>query len=956
MLEKNKIFSLLADPIQNAIRDRGFPGPTEPQKKAIPLILEGKNVLLISPTASGKTEAALLPTLSKFISNNKNVSGIKILYITPLRALNRDMLERVEWWCNLLDVKVAVRHGDTDTAERTRQSKDPPDMLITTPETLQAILTGRILKKHLQEVRFVIVDEVHELAENKRGSQLALALERLRWIIKKDFQLIGLSATIGTPEEVGSFLVGTDREVEIIKVSLARKTSLKILYPKPNPSDYRLSSKLYAHPDVTARLRVMRDLIENHQSIILFTNTRSLAEVLTSRFKVWDTDFPISIHHGSLSKPARISAEKGFKNGDLKALVATSSLELGLDIGSIDFVIQYMSPRQVTRLIQRIGRSGHSIGRLAEGTVLTMDADDTLEALVIAKRAYEEKLEPVMIPDKPFDVLTHQIVGLLMQKSKWMFDEILEIFRKAYPYRNLSKKELESVLIYMHSRFPRLAWISSEDQIILRPKITRALYHYYFGKLSMIPDQKQFLVIDESTDSPIGVLDEAFVAEYGGFNTKFIIRGSPWKMTMMSGDKIFARSIKDPTGAIPSWIGEEIPVPFEIAKEVGQIRASIEKGIEKGKDKKEIVDELAKIYPSDEITIQRAIEETLEQIMQGHPIPSDKQIIIEDVKDYIIINAHFGTSVNRTLARLLAHVLSEQVGHMVGIQQDPYRIIIQTDGFFNSDNVSRALADLANVKIEDLIKQASLKSGLFKRRMIQVAKRAGAISKRIKRSRGISLNRLLKSFEGTVILDEALKETYSKDLDLPNTLIILEEIKLGKIGIATIKARKGITPITRIGLERISRRTDLIPPEKIERILIEATEARILNEYKTIVCTNCWNQVKITQIKELPDRISCSKCSKPTIGMANESKETINKIIQKSKAHLSSKEKNLLENILETSNLIKEYGKVAACVLSGKRIEISDAYEILNQVSEISPDLFKLIMKAEKEALTKGFW
>jgi ATP-dependent Lhr-like helicase len=585
-----------------------------------------------------------------------------------------------------------------------------------------------------------------------------------------------------------------------------------------------------------------------------------------------------------------------------------------------------------------------------------MDADDTLEALVIAKRAYEEKLEPVMIPDRPFDVLTHQIVGLLMQRSKWMFDEILEILRKAYPYRNLSKKELESVLIYMHSRFPRLAWISAEDQIVLRPKTTRALYHYYFGKLSMITDQKQFLVIDESTDSPIGVLDEAFVAEYGGFNTKFIIRGSPWKMTMMSGDKIFARSIKDPTGAIPSWIGEEIPVPFEIAREVGQIRASIEKGIKKGKDKQEIVDELAKIYPSNEITIQRAIEETLEQIMQGHPIPSDEQIIIEDVKDYIIINAHLGTSVNRTLARLLAHVLSEQVGHMVGIQQDPYRIIIQTDGFFNSDNVSRVLADLASIKIEDLIKQASLKSGLFKRRMIQVAKRAGAISKRIKRSRGISLNRLLKSFEGTVILDEALKETYSKDLDLPNTLIIFEEIRLGKISIATIKANKDITPITRIGLERISRRTDLIPPEKIERILIKATEARILNEYKTIVCTNCWNQVKITQIKELPDKISCSNCSKPTIGMANESEETINKIIQKSKAHLSSKEKNLLENILETSNLIKEYGKVAVYALSGKRIEISDAYEILNQVSEISPDLFKLIMKAEKEALTKGFW
>ncbi|MGO9643947.1 MAG: DEAD/DEAH box helicase, partial [Candidatus Bathyarchaeia archaeon] len=409
MAQSSNVFETLAKPLRDALSEHGFTTPSEPQLRAIPLILAGKNVLLISPTASGKTEAAVLPVLSMFMVDRGEDRGIKILYVTPLRALNRDMMDRFEWWGKRLDIRIAVRHGDTETKERTAQAKNPPDMLIITPETLQAVLTGRVMKQHLRAVRYVIVDEVHELAEDKRGSQLALALERLRWMSMRDFQIIGLSATIGTPEKVARFLVGTTREVTTIQVPIGREIRIQVINPSPTPRDGELAAQLYTHPEVAARLRFMRSLIEKHQSVLLFTNTRAVAEILASRMKIWDVDFPISIHHGSLAKPSRINAERGLKSGELRGLVATSSLELGIDVGSIDFVIQYMSPRQVTRLIQRIGRSGHRIGRLADGIIVTLDSDDTLEATVIARRALKEDLEPVTIPEQPLDVLAHQI-------------------------------------------------------------------------------------------------------------------------------------------------------------------------------------------------------------------------------------------------------------------------------------------------------------------------------------------------------------------------------------------------------------------------------------------------------------------------------------------------------------------------------------------------------------------
>ena len=951
-------FDMLVKPVRKLIEQRGFSKPTEPQQKTIPKILEGKNILLISPTASGKTEAAFLPVLSMLLQQPQRIPGIQALYITPLRALNRDMLERLEWWCNNLDVKLAVRHGDTETRERTRQSRSPPTILITTPETLQAILPGWILRQHLRHVRWVIIDEVHEMADSKRGSQLSLALERLRLIVGKDFQMIGLSATIGTPEKVGQFLVGSSRSVEIVRVPVARIMRLKIVFPKPKNEDYRLATKLYTHPEVAARLRIIRDYISKRKSVLLFTNTRSISEVLASRFKVWDMNFPVSIHHGSLAKPSRIAAERGLKNGELKGLVCTSSLELGIDIGRIDMVIQYMSPREVTRLIQRVGRSGHRIGRIAEGIIITMDSDDTLEALAVARNALKEDLEPVEIPPKPYDALTHQIAGLLLRRRRWGFDEILEVFKNAYPYEGLTMEDVEKILRYMHQRFPRLAWVSFEDKVVLKPRSTKALFEYYFGNLSMIPNKKQYLVVDESKDSAVGVLDEAFMAEYGKPGIKFIIRGSPWQILHVSGEKVHVTPVDDPTGAIPSWIGEQIPVPFKIAQEVGFIRGFVEEQMKKGLSPEEIAVKLSEKYSSDKENVLRAINETVEHVNYGFPVPTDKRIIVEDWEEFVIIHAHFGSLTNRALAQLAGHLLSEKIGYSIVVQHDPYRIFVQTMKASNSNQILTLFDEMKTMPeqtIRDSITRATVKTGLFKRRIIHVARRFGALKKWADFS-SVSLQKLIESFEGTPIYEEALKEVFTKDLKLEQLIQVLRKIRQDEIQVQKAETNGNVTPVARVGIERVSMKTDLIPPERMKAMLVKTAKARLLSETCVFVCTNCWNYIEMICAKDLPDKPKCPACGSTALGLLKVEEEKVLSLAEKKGEKLTKKEEKMQRRALQTARLITRHGKPAVVALCAKRVKASDVIGVLEEEPNISDRFFELVLEAERKVLSKRFW
>ena len=943
---------MLAKPIRKIIEEKGFASPTDPQIQAIPPILEGKNILLIAPTGTGKTEAAFLPVFSKFIEMVDRPRGIKILYITPLRSLNRDLLQRLEWWCEKLDIRVAVRHGDTEIKERALQSREPPEMLFTTPETLQAILPGRNMRRHLSAVRWVIIDEVHEFAEDKRGSQLSLALERLRMVTGREFQVIGLSATIGSPEKVANFLVGMDRPVEIVRVPVARFMEFQIIYPIPTQEDNELGTKLYTHPDVAARLRTMRKIIEEHQSVLLFTNTRSVAEILASRFKVWDVDFPVSIHHGSLAKPARIAAETGLKGGELKGLVCTSSLELGIDIGQIDMCIQYMSPRQVTRLVQRVGRSGHRIGRIAKGVIVTMDSDDTLESMVIARRAYLEELEPVGIPEKPLDALTHELVGLFIWSRRWEFNQILKAFMRAYPYRELSEADLVSVLTYMHTRYPRLAWVSFDDKLAMRPRDIKDMYRFYYETLSMIPDERSYLVVDETNEAPVGILDEAFVAEYGHTGTKFIIRGSPWKIVSVYGDKIYVKPIDDPTGAIPSWVGEEIPVPLTIAREVGEIRGFVEGQLSQKIKPEKIASMLAEKYPADKETVLKAIQEIVEQFSKGALIPTEKRIVIEKWEDYVIIHACLGSLANRTLATLLGYILSERTGYTVGIQADSYRVMLSAEAV-DAETVKDLFYELQTMDLNVLAVEAFKATGLFKRRIIHVARKFGAISKWADLS-NISLRQLTKSFQGTAIFDEAIKTTLDKDADLHNLVKALEGIRSGEIEVVIVEMGEP-TPIARVSLEQIGRWTSLISPERLQRLTIESARVRLLNDVRTFICTDCWDFLDTLSIKDLGESFVCPNCGSKRVGVLDLSEGEARQLIARKGKGLTAKEREIAEYAGKTADLMEKHGARAALVLSGKNLRLSDVEEILSNTDKVDDKLFNLIIEAERRALARKF-
>ena len=952
-----KIFPSFSGPIQKAIHEKGFSTPTEPQIKAIPPITERKNVLLIAPTATGKTEAALLPVLDALIKTERKLAGIKVLYITPLKALNRDMLERLQWWCKRLDLRLGVRHGDTSARERKAQAMVPPDILITTPETLQAILPGRIMRQHLVCVKWVIVDEVHELACDKRGSQLALALERLRYLKNGDFQLIGLSATIGSPDRVAKFLVGTERDCKIINVPVSRSMQVEVHYPKADSLDYKLAGEIYTYPEVAARLRLMRKLVEQHKSTLIFTNTRSITEILGSRFRVWDLNFLVGVHHGSLSKPSRINVEKGIKEGKLHGIICTSSLELGIDIGRLDFVIQYNSPRQVTRLLQRVGRSGHRIGGIANGAIVVQDSDDALEALVICRRSLAEDLEPADIPQKPLDVLAHQIAGLLIAKRRWSFEEALSLIKKAYPYRDLEEQELVTVLTYMHSRIPRLLWFSPDDKVFLRPNRIKPLYSYYFEHLSMIPEERHFLVIEEEGDKPVGVLDEAFIAEYGNPGNKFIEGGRVWKILHLYGDRIYVKHEDDPTGSIPSWVGEEIPVPYAVAEEVGTMRGFVEKELEIGRwvEDVEIRRELIKKYPCNEETVTTALDEVVQQVKRGYPVPTDKLLTLERWNEYIIMHCSFGLLANRTLAMLLATVISDRIGAPVGVQQDPYRIMLRTESELEPEDVKELILDLSPESIEKLALKALVRSRLFKRRFIHVARRFGAISKGASLS-DLDLDNLIRSFEGSAVFDEAIRESQDKDVDIEGTAKLLKRLNEGELKIAVIKGN-GVSPTPIAGIvEVIKRGYELIPPERMHRVIIKYVKARLLDESLTFVCTNCWRYVEMMRINDVElEKIQCPECESKKIGVSKADEHEVRKEIRKGKGK-SKKGSMLISDATKSAELISTYGKAALLTLAGKGLKVSDASEILKKESTVNKHLVELIIESEKEVLKHRFY
>ncbi len=931
------VFELLSEKLQNLIRKRGFKKPTLVQELGIPPIISGKNVLLIAPTGVGKTESAMLPVFDEWLK--KKSKPISVLYITPLKSLNRDMLRRLLWWGNELEMDISVRHGDTSTYVRKKQAEIPPDLLITTPETLQAILPAKKMKEHLRNVKFVIIDEVHELASSKRGTQLTLALERLRELCG-DFQLIALSATVGSPKKVAGFISG-ERQMKIIKAIETKEMKIKVLNPKSLPSDLSLAERVLINVSTASRLRTVHDLIKAHTSTLTFTNTRDFAEVLTSRLKQAYPNFPVENHHSSLSKEVRIRVEEDFKNQRLKSIICTSSLELGIDIGSIDFILQYMSPRVVSKLVQRVGRSGHELGRISEGVIVTTDEDDVFESAVIARQGLAGELEPLRMHENALDVLAHQIIGITRDKGRISLEEVYRMVKRAYPFKNLSMKEFLSVCKLLQGL--RLLFIDGNSI-----RSSRNGLIYYFENLSTISDTKSYSVINMITNQRVGSLDEEFVSLHAQEGMSFIIKGEPWRIVAIEENKIFVEPSDDFEAAIPGWEGDLMPVPYQVAQEVARLRRFISDSL-KERSKEEVKEEIKRRYPVDDNCAETMVKTISAQMKYGL-VPTDKKILIETEQNRVTIHSCLGTRGNETLGRFLSTVLAAQLGS-IGLKTDPYRVVLTLQKV-DFDLLKKILLKTKPESVEGLLKLNLSNSRLFQWRFVHVAKRFGVIKKNAEYGKTM-LSKIISLYERTPVWEETLREIKVDKLDVRGVKEFLRKIQNREIKLVF---KEGLSPLGKI---KIKERVELVGPEKPELQVLDLFVKRLMNKRIRLVCLNCGEWTRTFRIKDLPEEIRCEKCRAKLIGVCRPSQIECLHLIKKKlkRRELNDEEIRRLKRLKRTSDLVIVYGRRAIKALAVRGIGPETALRILRGMYDSEKDFVKALLKAERQFIrTKRFW
>ncbi|MHA2159144.1 MAG: DEAD/DEAH box helicase, partial [Candidatus Thorarchaeota archaeon] len=790
-------FAPLSNEIADFLQTIGIVQFTPIQERAIPVLYEGtENALLLAPTGSGKTEAALLPLLNRLqkMKETKELFGFYILYITPLRALNRDVFKRIEDLCDHLGLTVAVRHGDTTQYARRKQAINPPNLLITTPESLQAILPGKRLRYHLKTVFAVIVDEIHDLADSKRGTQLSLGLERLERVIGNRTQRIGLSATVGNPKAVASLLGGRSEVKTLWAGYDKRKMELSVAMPEPTDRHKQLARKLSYPPHSIARLEAIVDLINSHQSVIVFTNTRSFSEVLGAKMRATKPPYDFDVHHGSLSKTARLSAEDRLKNGISKAIIATSSLELGIDIGQADLVIQYSSPREVSRMLQRSGRSGHGIGRSSKGVVVaTVNLDDITESGVILKRAKQNKVEDAKIPKKSWDVLGHQIAGVLMDTDQIERTELLQIVNSAYPFAKVSMTELVKLIEFLEGRRV-LEFVGTEVKRGARTRI------FYYDRLSTIPDVQQVNAVDMTTRTSIGVLDENFVTSNVERGSVFVFRGRPWNVVNIDDEtgEVMCVPASGTDSEAPRWVGEMIPVPFEVASEVAKLWNTVLE-----KDSMTLDKWLLQEYGIAKEAHHHVIETLRTSKDLLGTLPSKDLFVLEEFDSGLVLHAPLGTKVNETLGIVVASLLTTRFGLEVAVERDPYRMLFTAGKRIDPHWIKDVLHEYSGKQVSVILRLAMKHTQNFASRFIQVARRMDVIRKDAK-SKEIPVKYLIKSFEDSPVFQEAMREVLNDKMDEKRVMRIFDRYSKGSLEIHTVKTG-GPSPLARLIVEEKTR-------------------------------------------------------------------------------------------------------------------------------------------------------
>jgi ATP-dependent helicase Lhr and Lhr-like helicase len=784
--------------------ERAFEAPTPAQAKAWPAIATGEHVLLSAPTGSGKTLAAFLWALDNL--SREPAAHTRLVYVSPLKALAYDIDRNLRAPLRGIgaDLSVAIRTGDTPQRERAAMRRTPPDILITTPESLYLILTSQA-RDMLRGVESVILDEIHAVASTKRGAHLALTLERLSELSDHDPQRIGLSATQNPLEEVGRFMVGPSRRVTVVDAGVRKPLDLKIhvpvesmVEPDQTPTPELADAQ---RGDVTrqsiwpAIYPELLKLVREHRSTIVFVNNRRSAERLALRLNELAEEEIARAHHGSLAREERTVVEEMLKAGELPCIIATSSLELGIDMGAVDLVLQVESPKSVARGLQRIGRAGHSVGDVSKGRIFPKFRADLLECAVVTKLMREGRIEPTVVPRNALDVLAQQIVSMAAsaEPEPVSVDELFALVTRTHSYAELSRELLENVLDMLDGRYP------SQEFAELRPRIVwdrvggtirarKGARQLAVTNAGTIPDRGLFSVVLPD-GRRVGELDEEMVYEARAGQT-FLLGASTWRIEEIGRDRVVVTPAPGVPGAVPFWKGDGVGRPKELGKEIGAFsRWAVD----------QTPDKLQADYDLDALAARNLVDFLREQEDATRVVPSDRTIVIERFRDEIgdwrlCVLSPYGGRVHAAWGLALSRRIREQYG-------------LESDAIWSDDGIIVHLpdadeppgADLVLVdpdEVEDAVVNELGTSALFGSRFRENASRALLIPRAYpgkrtplwqQRLKSQSLLEVARRYAQFPIVLETYRECLRDVLDLPGLIELLRALHRRELSVVEVE-------------------------------------------------------------------------------------------------------------------------------------------------------------------------
>ena len=647
---------------------------------------------------------------------------------------------------------------------------------------------------------------------------------------------------------------------------------------------------------------------------------RETAEWLASRYHMWDESYPIGVHHGSLSKENRMETEDAFKAQELKGLICTSSLELGIDIGSADLVIQYNSPRQVARMTQRAGRAGHRIGGKIRAEILATAPDEVLEGMVVARRCEAKIMEYTAGRPNPLSVLANQLVAMTMAGGIEP-DKAFTLVKRSYPFRDLTRKDFDDTVEQLKS----IKLLLDYEGVLRR---SRKGMNYFYENISMIPDEKTYLVRDIGSRAVIGTLDESFVATLEGDLALFIAKGRTWRVVEQREDELLVEEART-VGNVPAWEGSDIPVPFEVAMEVGRLRRI------RNFDK----------YPGDAEAVKRA-KDYLDEQTEKWTVPTDDTVTIEIGDRLAIINCCFGSRVNETLSKIISALITARIGESIGISTDAYRIILELPRNIDRRVIRDTFLSIKPGTVEALSRLTIQNSSHLKWRFMNIAKKFGIIEKGADR-RYINYSKLFDLHRDTPAFNDAVSMVLWEDLDMQNTELVVKMIAEKKIRIVEQN-------VSHIGLEGITRSKELMQPARADHAILAAMKKRLDDEVLYATCLSCKNQRRV-RVGDAPKKFVCPQCGGYMVALLKGYERDSMKDF--GKPGRDQQAVNTDKRIVKNANLVNSYGGLSAIVLAGRGIGPEVAARILMKMHVGEDDLLRDIMAAEVNyAKTKRFW